>query len=281
LLRRLTYLSSFFLGLAAFAGAAPAQSPAAQPQSAAPSTPVFDIAAIHVYIPEAHEHSHIWIWPFDSHFKAQNVTLSALIHWAFDMPETRILAAPAWAGTTRFSIDAKADSSVDEQMHNLAAEAARAQQEKMVQALLADRFKLATHRETRELPIYLLVVAKGGPRLGAPPPNGAFINHGRDHIEIQGYTNGVSALAEELSQEVGRDVVDKTGITGRYDLKLTWTPDDRAASAASGTDAVSPAADSGPSIFTALEEQLGLRLEPSKGPVQVLVIDRAELPSAN
>jgi uncharacterized protein (TIGR03435 family) len=278
---RLIRFPLLLLAVCALAGSSTAQTPPAQPQSAATAAPVFDIAAIHVYLPDQHEHSHIWILPFESQFKAQNVSLIALIHWAFEMPETRILSAPGWAGTTRFSIDAKADSSVDVQMHNLTADAARAQQKRMVQALLADRFKLATHTETRDLPIYELVVAKGGPRLSPPDANGAFINHGRDHIEINGYTNGVSALAEELSKEVGRDVVDKTSVTGSYHLQLTWSPDDRATPAASGANPASPASDTGPSIFTALEEQLGLRLEPSKGPVQVLVIDHAESPSAN
>jgi uncharacterized protein (TIGR03435 family) len=277
-MRRLIRFQLLLFAVCALTGHSTAQTPPARPQSVAPAAPVFDIAAIHLYIPEQHEHSHIWILPFESQFKAQNVSLIALIHWAFDMPETRILNAPAWAGTTRFSIDAKADSSVDEQMHNLTAEAARAQQKRMVQALLADRFQLATHTETRDLPIYELVVAKGGLKLSPSEANGAFINHGPDHIEINGYTNGVSALAEELSKEVGRDVLDKTSITGRFHLKLTWSPDDRASAAA---DSASPAPESGPSIFTALEEQLGLKLEPSRGPVQVLVIDHAEMPSQN
>jgi len=279
--RRPVSLLAAFLALAPFAGSA--QSPVFPDQSrnAASQAPAFDVAAIHVYIPEPHEHSHIWIWPFDSHFKAQNVSLIALIHWAFDMPETRILDAPQWAGATHFSVDAKADSAFDEQLRNMTSEAARAQQKKMVQALLADRFRLVTHSETRQLPIYLLVVARDGPKPGAPAPGGAFINHGRDYIAINGYSNGAAPLAEELSKEVGRDVLDKTGITGRYDIRLTWTPDDRAAPASGAADSPLPVPDSGPSIFTALEEQLGLKLEPSKGPVQVLVVDHAELPSPN
>jgi uncharacterized protein (TIGR03435 family) len=86
--------------------------------------------------------------------------------------------------------------------------------------------------------------------------------------------NSVAVLAEELSKVVGRDVVDQTGIAGRYDLKLRWTPDDRVAAASISSSAP-------PTIFTALEEQLGLKLLPQKGPVQVLVIDQIELPSAN
>jgi uncharacterized protein (TIGR03435 family) len=169
-----------------------------------------------------------------------------------------------------FNIEARANPSIDQQMHNLASDAGRKQKEEMVQALLADRFHLVVHTETRELPIYTLVVAKGGPRLGAIQENGSSVNTRNGRIEVQ-MRNSVAVLADELSKVAGRDVVDKTAITGRYDLKLQWTPDDGAA----------PAAGSGPSLYTALEEQLGLKLEPAKGPVQVLVVDHVEMPSAN
>ncbi|MFZ0338625.1 MAG: TIGR03435 family protein [Terracidiphilus sp.] len=245
---------------------------AAAPQQAAPPAatapaPVFDVAAIHVRIPEPHEHNSIWSSPFDGRFKAENVSVMTLIWWAYEMPEARILGAPAWVNATHFNIEATADPAVDAQLKGLSSDAGRKVKETMIRALLADRFKLVTHTETRELPIYTLVVAKGGPRLGALQDSGTSINRGSDRIEVQ-TSNSVSTLAEQLSMIVGRDVVDKTGITGRYNLKLQWTPDD-------------DAADSGPSLFTALEEQLGLKLEPAKGPVQVLVIDHAEMPSAN
>lgn len=228
--------------------------------------PVFDVAAIHPHIPDPHEHNSIWSSPTDGHFRAANVSVIMLIHWAYEVPETRILGAPGWAGTTYFNIDATADPSVDATLEKLTSDAARKQKEEMVQTLLADRFKLVMHTETRELPIYKLVVARGGAKLGDPKHSGTTFNYGRGHIEVEG-SNSLAFLAEELSKETGRNVVDKTGITGRYDLKLQWTPDD--------------AADSGPSLFTALEEQLGLKLQPAKGPVQVLVIDHVEMPSAN
>jgi uncharacterized protein (TIGR03435 family) len=198
-----------------------------------------------------------------------------LIRWAYEMPETRILGAPAWASSTMFNIDAKADPAVDGQLHSLTSDAGRSQKERMVQALLANRFKLVTHTETRDLPTYALVVAKSGPKLGSVQDNGSFVNHGRDHLEVQG-PNSVSLLAEELSKEIGRPVVDQTGIAGRYDLTLKWTPDDRAPS----TDS-SDASRSGPSLYTAIQEQLGLKLEPTRGPVEVLVVDYVEKPSEN
>ena len=262
-------LTLCFTYLSGSSALAQAQAAATQAQATPPAGPVFDVAAIHQHIPEPHEHNSIWSSPFDGHFKAQNMNLIMLMRWAFEIPETRILGEPGWSKSAMFNIDAEASGSVDAQLHNLTSDAGRQQKEKMVQALLAERFKLVTHTETRELPIYVLVVAKGGPKLGAIRDEGTTIDHGRDHIEVQG-SDSVALLAEELSKVVGRDVVDKTDIPGRYDLKLQWTPDD-----ASGST------ESGPSIFTALQEQLGLKLESEKGPVSVLLIDHAEMPSEN
>ena len=270
-------LIAAFCPASASAFAAQSAGPAA---AQIPAAPQFDVAAIHLHVSEPHEHNSIWSSPFDGNFNAANVSLITLIHWAWEMPDTRILGAPGWAGTTMFNIEAKADSSVDAQIKGLSSDAGRKTKEKMVQALLAERFKLVTHTETRELPIYDLVVAKGEPKLGTTQAQGTTVNHARDHIEVQS-SNSVAILAEELSKEVGRDVVDKTGIEGRYDLKLKWAPDDGSAAQLVNNGAGGAPADSGPSILTALEEQLGLRLEPAKGPVQVLVIDHAEMPSSN
>jgi uncharacterized protein (TIGR03435 family) len=251
------------------------------PESVPAPAPVFDVAAIHLHSPEPHEHNSIWSSPFDGHFKAANVNLIGLIRWAFAIPETRILGAPGWAGTMWFNIEAEAASSVDQQLHTLTSEAGELQKRRMVQALLADRFKLVTHIETKELPIYALVAAKGGPKLGEIQVNGSLVEHWRDRIEVEG-ANSVALLAEELSQEVGRVVVDQTGIEGRYHLVLKWTPDTGASPGFSASERTTSAADSaGPSIFTALTEQLGLKLESQKGSVQVLVIEHIEMPSEN
>jgi len=251
---------------------APFQQPSA---SAAPAL-VFDVAAIHLHEPQPHDHVSITSSPWDGRLYATNVSLFTLIWWSFEIPESRILGAPGWADTRRFDIVATTDPSVDAQLKGLSSDAGRKQKEKMVQALLADRFGLVTHFESRELPIYHLVVAKAGSKLGPIQDSGTSINRGRDRIEVE-TSNSVSTLAEQLSLVVGRDVVDKTAITGRYHLMLQWTPDD-----AAGPPLLNGVPDpSRPTLFTALEEQLGLRLEPAKGPVQVLVIDHVEMPSAN
>jgi uncharacterized protein (TIGR03435 family) len=242
-------------------------------QNAAAAGPVFDVAAIHLHEAQPHEHNSIWSSPQDGHFVAENISVIALIRFAYQIPETRILNAPAWAGSEHFNIEAKTDAATDDRMRTLAPEAGRQQKELMVQALLADRFKLMTHLETREQPIYELVVAKKGAKLGTLQISGSSVSASTGRIEIRS-ANSVGTLAEELSKVVGRDVVDKTGIAGRYDLTLRWSNDELSPNATGPTD-------SGPSIFTALEEQLGLRLAPATGPVTVLVVDRVERPSPN
>jgi len=254
---------------AGYAQQAVAQQPASPPEA----TPQFEVAAIHLHEPQPHEHNSIWSSPFDGNFKAENMSVLMLMQWVYDIPDTRILDLPGWASSTYFSIDAKAGPAVDQQLHNFSSDNARKMKERMVQALLADRFKLATHTETRQLPAYALVVAKGGAKLGEVNDGGNVVNSWRDHLEVQG-SNSLALLAEVLADELGRPVLDRTGIAGRYHLTLKWTPDDAASAAAANSAAP-------PSIFTALQEQLGLKLERQKGPVQVLVVDHVEMPSAN
>jgi uncharacterized protein (TIGR03435 family) len=174
----------------------------------------------------------------------------------------------------------------------------------MVQSLLEDRLQLKIHRETRELPVYELLVAKGGskmslsadqspekppepgspplsmPQRGAPAPRG-MMKMGRGSLE----TNGVpiSNFIMGLSQQLGRPVIDKTGLKGFYDIKLQWSPELGQGLFAPGSaePAPPPSDASGPSIFTAIQEQLGLRLESAKGPVDVLVIDSVQKPTEN
>jgi uncharacterized protein (TIGR03435 family) len=256
-----------------FASAAPAQSPAAGAAggSAPSSSPSFDVAAIRPHQPEPHERSHI----VDSsgRFTTVNVDLKAILQWAYDLPASRIVGGPAWIDSARWDIEAKAENALDTQK-TFDPAAARLEKQGMVQALLAERFGLVVHRETRQLPIYALVVAKGGPTFLAAQAGGTTIDRNRGRIQIEGGDNTVSLLAEQLAETLGRVVVDETGIAGRYKLALAWAPDDSA-----GSPSAVP--DSGPSLFTALQEQLGLKLESRKGPVDVLVVDQAALPSPN
>jgi uncharacterized protein (TIGR03435 family) len=232
--------------------------------------PEFDVAAIRLHHPAPHERSHIYSSASDGNFKTINVSLGALLQFAFGIPESRILGDPDGLRSQMFDIEAKADGSVDDRLSKLPSDQGKLVKQQMVQALLADRFKLVAHRETRELPIYALVVAKGGSKLQTSKSNGLMISSGSRNLNAQGVT--VAMIAQELAKDVGRVVVDKTGIEGRFDVDLKWTSDE---------GAVTGDADELPSIFTAVQEQMGLKLEAQKGPVEVLVIDHLEGPSEN
>jgi uncharacterized protein (TIGR03435 family) len=187
-------------------------------------------------------------------------SLQFLISWAYDLHSDLIYGKPGWLDSTRFDVVAAAP---EDQPAKL--------QERM-QALLAERFKLAVHRETRELPLYALVAAKGGPKFSLAPAPAVF-GQTPFNMPAPGQLTGtqVSAamLCKVLSGQLNKTVQDHTGLTGAFDFKLEWQPENMPATGA-------------PSLFTALQEQLGLRLEARKGPVEVLVIDRIEnAPTAN
>jgi uncharacterized protein (TIGR03435 family) len=138
----------------------------------------------------------------------------------------------------------------------------------MMQSLLKDRFNLQVHHATKELPIYALVIAKGGSKLkeSTAKQSRGWIGPGR----IDYRDEPMEGFVMSLSSEVGRRVVNETGLTGKYDFALKWTPDEER-----GT------ADAGPSIFTAVQEQLGLKLKSTKGPVDTIVVDHVAKPSPN
>ena len=213
-------------------------------------------------------------------YSATNIALKNLMNYsAYGVPEPRILGGPKWLDSERFDIEAKVDGSTVDQMRTLSREQRKLQMQAMFQQLLADRFKLAVHWETRELPVYALAVAKSGPKLQVSTKPGSGTSSGNGLFTAEGMTLAeiAQSLTQELATELGRVIIDKTGIAGRYDVTLKWTPETNGAPADNGTED----AGSGPSIFTALQEQLGLKLESTKGPVQVLVIDHVEMPSEN
>lgn len=277
------------LGLApllavALATASFAQSSASQPATPAPAAaaPAFEVAAIKVNNSGGGNSSSN---TNDGRFTASNVTLKSLIQYeAYGIPGPRILGGPKWIDTTRFDVEAKMDEAEAAQLKALDRKQNGEQTHAMFQQLLADRFKLAVHWETRELPIYALVAAKNGPKLQPTTElnggSGTSSHGSQTSRELKATNQTVQDLAETLTQilseELGRNVVDKTGIEGKYDFTLKWTPETDAAPTADNG-----APDSGPSLFTALQEQLGLKLESAKGPVKVLVIDHAEMPSEN
>ncbi len=206
-------------------------------------------------------------------FQARGFTVQMLIRAAYGYDDNLISGAPGWLNSEHYTLDAKVAGADVPALSKLNP----VQRNLMLQPLLADRLRLKFHRETRQLPVYSLVLAKGGLKLKQSPPGDSTAPQMRmtpGHLTGQRFP--ISLLAQWLSLQVGRKVLDNTGLTGTYDFTLQWTPDSPAPMSA-GAEAT----DSGPSIFTAIQEQLGLRLEPAKGPVETFVIDHVERPSEN
>ena len=236
--------------------------------------PTFDVASVKQNKLSTDGRSHIYSTPDSGNFRTVNVSIKTLLQTAYSLPETQIFGVPGALGSATFDIEAKVDSAFDEKMKSLNAEERKTQKELLLRALLADRFKLACHRETRELPIYALVVAKGGSKLTTSKANGVTTNASYGKLVAQGIT--VDGFARELAKRVGRPVSNQTNIEGRFDVTLLWTPDEGPAML-NGASIPDPP----PSIYTAIQEQLGLKLDPQKGPVEVLVVDHVEMPTAN
>jgi len=254
--------------------------------SAQSPTPSFEAASVKVNRSGSREVN--FGMPGGGRFTATNAPLREIIRVAYSpLPDFLIVGAPDWIRTERFDIVAKAEGNPE-----------RAQLFLMLRALLADRVKLTVHRETREIPIYALVRAKTegplGPRLrpaavdcvalmaaaqkGTPlPPSNRILCGTRARagtIAIGGMTMDQIALG--LWPQLGRVVVDRTGLQGSFDLDLDFAPESSVTASTGAPDA--PPGDA-PSIFTAVQEQLGLKLESTRGPVEVLVIDRVERPT--
>jgi uncharacterized protein (TIGR03435 family) len=265
----------------------PPANPAPAPQSnAAVQLPGWDAASIKPSDPNARE-SRFMFTP--DGISVTHVPLFFIVREAFGLEDDRIFGGPAWAKTSFFDIQAKVAPEDAAKLKDLSFP----QRFQMVIALLQDRCGFKFHHEKRDLPVYDLVVAKGGSKLTPSKPDVADENgekHGnhmllnrRGHIESTGAD--FQGLARMLSAQLHRTVIDKTGLTGSFDYKLDWSPDDAPPAMAKAGDAApvetASSENSGPSLFTALEEQLGLKLESSRGPVDVVVIDQLEQPTAN
>jgi uncharacterized protein (TIGR03435 family) len=285
----------------------------AQSQPSATPAPSFEVASIKPNKTGGHR-TRMQIAP-GGRVIAENVTIKLLMEEAYGVRDFQISGAPGWFDSEHYNLDAKPEdsgNSANQDPMKMTEEQRQAMQDRlkqMVQSLLTDRCKLAFHRESKELPVYVLTVAKNGPKLQqakkddastamTPPPNadrpggprvphrGGMMRMGRG--QLSGQEVPLQFLAESLSEQLGRTVVDKTGLTGAYDFTLMWTPDESQGQMFKGPpdgkeagDGAPPPETSGPTIFTAIQEQLGLKLESQKGPVEILVIDHVERPSEN
>ncbi len=238
-------------------------------------------------------------------FNAVNVPLWDLIRQAYNLQRTQIVGGPDWLETARFDIIAKAEGDIP----RAGPGSPPGPLNFMMQDLLEDRFKLKAHRETRELPIYALMLARADQKLGAGLRSStadceAFRGRGRGGPGPDGPPRGmlapgerptcgmmigpgqvvaggipISQLTQMLSMFTQRIVVDRTGLKGNFDIDLTFTPDRMPQGPPPPGVQLPPIDPNGPSVFTAIQEQLGLKLESERGPVDVLVIDHVERPT--
>lgn len=217
-----------------------------------PARPEFEVASIRPPSPSGDRGTNMSTT--GGTLRLHNATLKFCIVVAYNVQESLIDGGPAWINSQTFEILAKAPDS-----------ASKADLLPMLRSLLEDRFRLAVHSETRQRPVFVLTVAKGGPKLRPSDGGDGFLGR-RGSGPLTGRKASMTGLAATLSTLMGRKVLDHTGLSGVYDFTLEFAPPN-------ATDSPLPV------LVTALQEQLGLRLESANGPVEVLVVDHAEKPA--
>ncbi len=225
-----------------------------------------------------------------------NIQLMRLLYSAFGMGPDQIVGAPDWLDSEKYDINAKIDHDTAEALKKLSPDDRKAARQHMMQMIFVDRCKLKYHLETKNLQVYNLVIGKTGIKFqeskavgaSAPSPNAANnVRVGRGGV-VEFHALPMSALVQILSQQLGATVVDKTGLTGMYDFTWQYGPDGvqgrgagESQPPAGGAGPVASLDSGGASVFTQVQELLGLKLESSKGPVPIIVIDHIEKPSDN
>ena len=290
---RTAALAALLAGGAALAAQAPQEPP--------PGGSAFEVASIK---PNNSGDGRVMMENQPGRYIATNVSLRLLIRNAYQLQDFQITGGPSWLGSDRFDINAKVPEGMLTPGPPMRG-AGPSPLQLMIRSLLAERFKLVLHPETKDSPIYALILARGDGRLGPelkksetdcaavfgagrgrgalpPPPQPGDrmqcgIRIGPGNMAVGGST--LAQFANSLGMFAGRIVLDKTGLTGPYDINLTWTPDQMPNRPPGAPEL--PANADGPSLFTAVQEQLGLKLDAQRGPVEMLVIDRAEKPVEN
>jgi uncharacterized protein (TIGR03435 family) len=251
--------------------------------------PAFEVASIKPYTDPGGPGPHLVGFsnkPGSPRMDMTGVTFKMLMAYAYAVRDFQIIGGPAWITSDQYDIQAKAEDGVILATTGMRDRNVPDPMALRIQSLLDDRFKLKSHRETRDLPVYELALAKGGSKLKlsadqAPPqqggpaePGSLFTQRSSSGWTMQATGVPLSSLMSALSELTGRPVVDRSELkAGLYDAKLQWTENGDPGPAAADSEQLS--------IFTALQQQLGLRLVSSKGPVQVLVIDTVQKPSEN
>jgi len=260
-------------------------------ESAAAGTPMYDVASIKLSKYTSDGGTMMVMMRTDPDgMTATNVTLKSLVCMAYGLSDYQVSGGPGWVDSDYYDVNAKMDDSTMEMLGKLAPGQAQLMRQQMLQAVLAERFKLTIHRETKQVPVFTLVVAKSGPKMhpSAPTTAAADGNNGPNGQRPQGMmrmgweTDAMTLTAEGISMEgftpqlagmLRSTVENKTGLKGNYDFTLRYTPDEVRDAMNSSSFA--------PPIFAAVQEQLGLKLESRKGLSEALVIDQVERPSAN
>jgi uncharacterized protein (TIGR03435 family) len=229
--------------------------------------PRFEAASVHPTPDNVQFFAHP---PSNGKFSGSGIVVRLMLMLAYNVQESQIADGPAWIGTERWTVEAK---SAPGATHN------DEETQQMLQNLLHDRFGLQAHRETREQSAYVLKIAKDGPKMKADET-------GTTNVRINGNSIGlergeISRLTQLLSSALGKPVVDQTGLTGHYDVSLQWSDAPVADGGVIGLDAHATADPNRESIFSAIQNQLGLQLISQRAPVEMLVIDKIERPSAN
>ena len=282
LLPRLTFARNLLLatvGLAALAGPifmGVVNAPQSRAQSQAGSTAPLTFKVVSIKRVDSEMHNEALNFAPDGGLTMANTTLKTLVAFAYDVREFQISGGPAWFGSERYDIRIKPERpegpadlrEMTEDQQRLLFDRLR----QRLRALLAERFQLTIHRDTKGPPVYALVLAKNGPKLQAANESGhQFLIDGRGQITAGGMS--IERLAETLSNRLGRPVLDQTGLKGEFDCKMEWTPDP------GGPMPRRAPGETPNALFTAVQEQLGLKLESARA--EIIVVDRAEKPSEN
>ena len=273
----------------------------AQAQSSATTSAYeYEVATI---LPSKPGGNGVGLLPSPNGLIARNATLQMLVTAAYGVENYQVSGGPSWFTSDRYDIDAKMDASVADALQKLNSSERTIARQHMLQTLLADRFKLTIRREISELPVYSLVVAKNGPKIkqanaGDTYPNGLHDREGNARgsgatmigvnagaLTLTGQAVPIANLISLLARYVDRPILDKTGLTGNFDFYIQFTTNQGALQPTGGDastrESAPPTDSNAPYLLTAVQEQLGLKLESGKGPAEVIVIDHVEKPSGN
>jgi uncharacterized protein (TIGR03435 family) len=268
-----------------------------QPQGASTNTPTYEFEAASIKPSISRVSSFVSGFTADG-YRAAHETLQTMIVQAYGVRQYQISGGPSWLTSDFYDVEAKMEPSVADALKTLGPDQLRMAQHQMLQALLADRFALKVRSGTKDGPVYFLVVGKNGSKLTDAKSDAAHQLEGpdgggitgvivlerrtADGTKVKATSVNIPYLARYFSQLLRRPVLDKTGLTGVYDFTLDFVPDAGLAPVSStADDNTLPADPGGASIFTAIQQQLGLKLEPGRGQVETLVIDHVERPSGN